>query len=75
MTCKHGTKTDKTESWLNWHKAKCKERDQPSGDNEHDIPSNCTTASRKIEYPRLKTSNTISSNTIDIIYEKVLSGV
>ena len=39
LTCQHCNKTYKTETGLNRHKAKCKERDKPSVNNEHNIPS------------------------------------
>ena len=56
-------------------KAKCKERDKPSDNNEHNIPStssdNDTAAFQTIEHLWSQTGNTISSNTIDIIYDKV----
>ena len=76
LTCQHCNKTYKTETGLNRHKTKYKERDKPSDNNEHNIPStsndNDTAASRTIEYPWSKTGNTISSNTINIIYDKVV---
>ena len=68
-------KTYKTETGLNRHKAKCKERDKPS-DNEHNIPStsndNNATVSLTIDYPWSQTGNTILSNTINKIYTKVV---
>ena len=68
-----------TDTELNRRKDKCKERDKPSDNNEHSIPStsndNDTTASRAIEYPWLQTGNTLSSNIIDIIYDKLVSRV
>ena len=74
--CQHYNKTYKTETGLNRRKAKCKERDNPSDNNEHNIPStskdNDTTASETIEYPWSQTGNTILSNTVDIIYDKVV---
>ena len=76
LACQHCNKTYKTETGLNRHKAKCKERDKPADNNEHNIPStrnnNDTVASRTIEYTWSQTGNTISSNTIDIIYDKVI---
>ena len=66
-----------TDTELNRRKDKCKERDKPSDNNERNIPStsndNDTTASRAIEYPWLQTGNTLSSNIIDIIYDKLIS--
>ena len=76
LTCQHCNKLYKTQTRLNRHKAQCNERDKPSNNNKHNIPStsndNDTTASRTIEYPWSQTGNTISSNTIDIIYHKVV---
>ena len=76
LTCQHCNKTYKTETRLNRHKAQCNERDKPSNNNKHNIPStskdNDTTASRTIGYPWSQTGNTISSNTSDIIYDKVV---
>ena len=76
LTCQHCNKTYKTETGLNRHKAKCKEKDKPSDNNEHSIPStsndNDRAASRTIEYLWLQTGNTISSNIIDIKYDKVI---
>ena len=76
LTYQHCNKAYKTETGLNRHKAKRKERDKPSDNNKHNIPStsndNDTAASRTIEYPWSKTGNTISSNTINIIYDKVV---
>ena len=76
LSCQTCNKTYKTETRLNRRKAKCKERDKQFDNNEHNISStttdNDTTASRKIKYPRLQTSSTISSNTIDIICNKVI---
>ena len=73
LKCQHCNKTYKTETGLNRHKAKYKERDKPSDNNEHNVPStsndNDTTASRTIEYLWLQTANTISSNTIDTVYD------
>ena len=55
LTSQHCNKTYKTETGLNQHQAKCKERDKPSDNNKHNIPStsndNDTKASRTIEYP------------------------
>ena len=55
LTCQHCNKTYKTEIGLNRHRAKYKERDKPSDNNEHNIPptsnDNDTAASRTIEYP------------------------
>ena len=55
LTCQHCNKTYKTKTGLNRHKAKCKERDKPSDNNEPNIPStgndNNTAASQTIEYP------------------------
>ena len=39
LTCQHRSKIYKTETELNRHKAKCKERDKPSDNNEHKIQS------------------------------------
>ena len=76
LTCQYCNKTYKTKTGLNRLKAKCKERDKPSDNNEHNMPStsndNNTAASRTIEYPWLQTGNTISSDTIDIMYDKVV---
>ena len=76
LSCQYCNKTYKTETGLNRHKAKCKERDKPSDNNEHNIPStsndNDTTASRAIKYPSSQTGNTISSNTINIMNDKVV---
>ena len=76
LTCQHCNKTCKTETGLNRHNAKCKERGKLSDNNEHNIPStindNDTTASQTTEYPWLQTGDKISSNTIDIIYDKVV---
>ena len=75
LTSYHWNKTYKTETGLNRHKAKCKERDKPS-DNEHNIPStsndNNATVSLTIDYPWSQTGNTILSNTINKIYTKVV---
>lgn len=65
-----------TETELNWHKAKCKERDGPFDNNEQNISSTSnddTTACRTIEYTWLQTGNTVSSSAIDIIHDKVLA--
>ena len=55
LVCQHCNKTYKTEIGLNRHRAKYKERDKPSDNNEHNIPStsndNDTAASRTVEYP------------------------
>ena len=76
LTCQHCNKTCKTETGLNRHKAKCKERDKPSDNNDHNMPStsndNDRAASRTIEYPWSQTCNASLSNTIDIIYDKVV---
>ena len=77
LTCQYCGKTYKTETGLNRHEAKCKERNKPSDLNKRNISSisndNDTTASRTIEYPWSQTGNTISSNTMDITYDKVVS--
>ena len=39
LICQHCNKTYKTETRLNQHKAKCKERGKPLDNNEHNIPS------------------------------------
>ena len=39
LICQHCNKTCKTETGLSRHKAKCKEIDKPSDNNEHNIPS------------------------------------
>ena len=61
---------------MNRHRAKCKERDKPSGNNEHNISctgnDSDTTTSRTIEYTWSQMGNTTSSNTNDTIYDKVL---
>ena len=76
LTCQHCNKTYKTETGLNRHKAKYKEKDKPSDNNEHNVSTtsndNYTAASRTVEYPWSQTGNTISSNTISIIYDKVV---
>ena len=78
LTCQHCNKACKTETELNRHKTKWKERDKPFDSNELNIPptsnDNNTAASRTIEYPWSQTGNTISSKTIDIIYD-IFSGV
>ena len=55
LTCQHYNKTYKIEDGLNRHKPKCKERDNLSDNNEHNIPSTSNdsdiTASRTIEHP------------------------
>ena len=38
LTCQHCNKTYKTETGLNRHKTKCKERDKTSHNKEHNIP-------------------------------------
>ena len=76
VTCQHCNKTYKTETGLIRHKAKFKKRGKPSDNLEHNIPctskGNDAAASWAIEYPWLQTGNTISSNTIDILYDKVV---
>ena len=76
LTRQHCNKTYKTETRLNRHKTKCKKRDKTSDDNKHNIPStsndNDAAASRTIEYPWSQTGNTISSNTIDKIYNEIV---
>ena len=76
LKCQHSNKTYKTETGMNRHQAKSKERDKPCDNNKHNIPGtnidNDTTASRAIECPWSQTVNTISSNTIDTIYDKVV---
>ena len=76
LTCQHCNKTYKTETELNRHKAKCKEGDKPSDNNEHNITStsndNDTAASRTIGIPLVANRQTILSNTIDIIYDKAV---
>ena len=62
---------------LDWiDKAECKEREKPSDNNEHNIPSsgnnNDTTASRTSEHLCSRTGNIISSNTIYIMFDKVV---
>ena len=55
LKCRHCNKIYKTETGLNPHTAKCKERDKTSDKNEHDISctsnGNDTTASQTIKYP------------------------
>ena len=76
MTCQHCNKTHKTENGLYWDKAKYKERDKPCNNNKHNIPltsnDSSTAASRKIKYPWSETGNTISTDAIDIIFDKVV---
>ena len=54
LKCLHCNKTYKTETGLNLHTAKCKERDKPSDKNEHKMSctsnGNDTTASQTIKY-------------------------
>ena len=42
LTCQHCNKRYKTKTELNRLKAKCKERDKPSDNNEHNMPSTST---------------------------------
>ena len=75
MKCQYYNKTNKTETGLNQQKAKCKERGKLSDNNEHNILSTSNdsdaTACAKIEYPWPETYNTILSNPIDTIYDKI----
>ena len=77
LICQHCNKTYKTETRLNRHKTKCKIRDKLSDNNEYNIPSTSndkdTAASRTIKCPWSQMGNTISSNTIYVIYNKVVS--
>ena len=71
LKCQHCNKTYKTETGLNRHIAKCKERDKPSDNNEHNISctsnDNDKTASQTIKYTWPDMGNTIWSNTFDRI--------
>ena len=53
LTCQHCNKTYKAETGRNRYKSKCKERDKPFDNKEHNIPStsndNDTTASQTAE--------------------------
>ena len=53
-------------------KAEYEERDNKEHNISYTGNSNVTTASRTIEYPWQQTGNTISSDTIDINYDKVV---
>ena len=76
LKCQCCNKTCKTETGLDRHKAKCKERDKPTDNNKNNIPSisndNHTIAFQAIEYSWSQTGNTILPNTIDTIYDKVV---
>ena len=75
MKCQYYNKTNKTETGLNQQKAKCKERGKLSDNNEHNILSTSNDsdaiACAKVEYPWPETYNTISSNAMDTIYDKI----
>ena len=63
LKCQYCSKTYKTETGLSRHIAKCKERDKPSDNNEHNISctsnDNDKTASQTIKYPWTEMGNTI----------------
>ena len=56
LICQHCNKACKTETGLSRHKAKCKERDKPSDNNEHNISS---TSNDTIYYQLPKQSNSL----------------